>query len=32
MLKAKKFWYGIVPALLAIVSLVIAAGANNEGG
>ena len=32
MLKAKKFWYGIAPAVLAIVALIIAAGANGDVG
>ena len=32
MLKVKKFWFGIAPAVLAIVSLIIAAGANCDGG
>jgi len=32
MLKAKKFWYRIAPAVLAIVSLIIVAGADNDAG
>ena len=31
-MKVKKFFYGIVPAITAIVSLVLAAGANNSAG
>jgi hypothetical protein len=31
-MKIKRFFYSIVPALLAIVSLVIAAGAGNDAG
>jgi hypothetical protein len=32
MLKMRKFWYTIAPAMLAIVALIIAAGADSDGG
>jgi len=32
MSKTKKLIYGVVPAILAIVSMVLAAGASNSGG